>query len=165
MQIVDEQKLLEVKAKEIFMPALSSTMTEGVIVSWLKEPGDRVEVGDMIMTVESDKADMDGTCSFRSSIVSDTQRDGLGGHHKHRTSSWYKHRSECETQTMRERFVHIQTARRESTRRIRSTMLTVRASAGLCIPIHVRARVFVNACFTTCDPNLNSRRTTDSGEL
>lgn len=81
MQIVDEQKLLEVKAKEIFMPALSSTMTEGVIVSWLKEPGDRVEVGDMIMTVESDKADMDGTCSFRSSIVSDTQRDGLGGHH------------------------------------------------------------------------------------
>jgi pyruvate dehydrogenase E2 component (dihydrolipoamide acetyltransferase) len=48
-----------VRSKEVFMPALSSTMTSGVIVTWLKQPGDRVEVGDMIMTVESDKADMD----------------------------------------------------------------------------------------------------------
>ena len=28
---------------EIFMPALSSTMTEGKIVEWLKNPGDKVE--------------------------------------------------------------------------------------------------------------------------
>ena len=41
------------------MPALSSTMTEGKIVEWLKKPGDRVERGDSVLVVESDKADMD----------------------------------------------------------------------------------------------------------
>lgn len=44
---------------EIFMPALSSTMSEGKIVSWLKSPGDQVSAGEAIMVVESDKADMD----------------------------------------------------------------------------------------------------------
>ena len=44
---------------DIFMPALSSTMTEGKIVQWLKKPGDRVERGDSVLVVESDKADMD----------------------------------------------------------------------------------------------------------
>jgi pyruvate dehydrogenase E2 component (dihydrolipoamide acetyltransferase) len=44
---------------EVFMPALSSTMTEGKIVSWEKQPGDRVEKGETILVVESDKADMD----------------------------------------------------------------------------------------------------------
>ena len=41
------------------MPALSSTMTEGKIVEWLKQPGDRVERGESVLVVESDKADMD----------------------------------------------------------------------------------------------------------
>ncbi|KAI7844732.1 hypothetical protein COHA_001617 [Chlorella ohadii] len=41
------------------MPALSSTMTEGKIVSWLKSPGDKVKKGESIVVVESDKADMD----------------------------------------------------------------------------------------------------------
>jgi pyruvate dehydrogenase E2 component (dihydrolipoamide acetyltransferase) len=44
---------------EVFMPALSSTMTEGKIVSWLKSPGDKVEKGETVVVVESDKADMD----------------------------------------------------------------------------------------------------------
>ncbi|MEO1003445.1 MAG: dihydrolipoamide acetyltransferase family protein [Cyanobacteria bacterium J06638_7] len=44
---------------EIFMPALSSTMTEGKIVEWLKQPGDPVERGESVLVVESDKADMD----------------------------------------------------------------------------------------------------------
>jgi pyruvate dehydrogenase E2 component (dihydrolipoamide acetyltransferase) len=70
-QIVDEAKLLDVRAKEVFMPALSSTMTEGVVVAWLKQPGDRIEVGDMIMTVESDKADMDVE-SFESGYLATT---------------------------------------------------------------------------------------------
>lgn len=45
--------------QDIFMPALSSTMTEGKIVSWAKSPGDKVEKGETILVVESDKADMD----------------------------------------------------------------------------------------------------------
>ena len=44
---------------DIFMPALSSTMTEGKIVEWLKQPGDRVNRGESVLVVESDKADMD----------------------------------------------------------------------------------------------------------
>ena len=44
---------------DIFMPALSSTMTEGKIVEWLKNPGDKVARGESVLVVESDKADMD----------------------------------------------------------------------------------------------------------
>jgi pyruvate dehydrogenase E2 component (dihydrolipoamide acetyltransferase) len=41
------------------MPALSSTMTEGKIVSWIKSEGDRLSKGESVVVVESDKADMD----------------------------------------------------------------------------------------------------------
>ncbi|RDX63220.1 hypothetical protein CR513_58376, partial [Mucuna pruriens] len=47
------------KIREIFMPALSSTMTEGKIVSWIKSEGDVLSKGDSVVVVESDKADMD----------------------------------------------------------------------------------------------------------
>ncbi len=43
----------------IKMPQLSDTMTEGVIVSWEKNVGDRLERGDIVATVETDKAIMD----------------------------------------------------------------------------------------------------------
>ena len=51
-------QLLAVGSK-ITMPALSSTMKEGRVVSWLKNEGDPIEAGEAIMVVESDKADMD----------------------------------------------------------------------------------------------------------
>ena len=44
---------------DITMPALSSTMTEGKIVAWSKKVGDKVSAGDVLLIVESDKADMD----------------------------------------------------------------------------------------------------------
>lgn len=50
---------VEAKVREIFMPALSSTMTEGKIVNWLKSEGDAVTKGETVVVVESDKADMD----------------------------------------------------------------------------------------------------------
>ncbi|XP_052199121.1 dihydrolipoyllysine-residue acetyltransferase component 4 of pyruvate dehydrogenase complex, chloroplastic [Diospyros lotus] len=55
------QRVLTVQAKirEIFMPALSSTMTEGKIVSWIKSEGDVLSKGESVVVVESDKADMD----------------------------------------------------------------------------------------------------------
>ncbi len=43
----------------IKMPQLSDTMTEGVVVSWEKELGAKVERGDIVATVETDKAIMD----------------------------------------------------------------------------------------------------------
>ena len=54
---VDRRRLLA--THDIFMPALSSTMTEGKIVEWLKQPGDKVGRGEPVLVVESDKADMD----------------------------------------------------------------------------------------------------------
>ncbi|XP_010909491.1 dihydrolipoyllysine-residue acetyltransferase component 4 of pyruvate dehydrogenase complex, chloroplastic [Elaeis guineensis] len=50
---------VQAKIREIFMPALSSTMTEGKIVSWVKAEGDRLSKGESVVVVESDKADMD----------------------------------------------------------------------------------------------------------
>ncbi len=43
----------------IEMPKLSDTMTEGTLVKWCKKPGDKVEVGDVIAEVETDKATME----------------------------------------------------------------------------------------------------------
>jgi len=43
----------------IKMPQLSDTMTEGVMVSWEKNVGDEVKRGDIVATVETDKAVMD----------------------------------------------------------------------------------------------------------
>ncbi|XP_010912576.1 dihydrolipoyllysine-residue acetyltransferase component 5 of pyruvate dehydrogenase complex, chloroplastic [Elaeis guineensis] len=50
---------IQAKIREIFMPALSSTMTEGKIVSWVKAEGDKLSKGESVVVVESDKADMD----------------------------------------------------------------------------------------------------------
>ena len=43
----------------IKMPQLSDTMTEGVVVSWEKNIGDEIKRGDIVATVETDKAIMD----------------------------------------------------------------------------------------------------------
>ena len=41
------------------MPRLSDTMEEGKILKWLKKVGDKIEMGDIIAEVETDKADME----------------------------------------------------------------------------------------------------------
>ena len=46
-------------AKEIRMPLLSDTMTEGKIVSWNKAVGDKVKADDVLCEVETDKATME----------------------------------------------------------------------------------------------------------
>lgn len=46
-------------AEAIRMPKMSDTMTEGVIVSWLKKVGDDIKPGDILAEVETDKATME----------------------------------------------------------------------------------------------------------
>jgi len=46
-------------AIQILMPALSPTMTEGNLARWLKAEGDRVEPGEVIAEIETDKATME----------------------------------------------------------------------------------------------------------
>ena len=41
------------------MPKMSDTMTEGVLVTWMAEEGQKVTAGDVIAQVETDKATMD----------------------------------------------------------------------------------------------------------
>ena len=44
---------------QILMPALSPTMTEGNVASWLKNEGDEVAAGDILCEIETDKATME----------------------------------------------------------------------------------------------------------
>ena len=44
---------------EIQMPKLSDTMTEGTLVSWRKNVGDKVNAGDVLAEIETDKATME----------------------------------------------------------------------------------------------------------
>lgn len=46
-------------AVSVVMPRLSDTMEEGKILRWLKNEGDRVEGGDIIAEVQTDKADIE----------------------------------------------------------------------------------------------------------
>jgi pyruvate dehydrogenase E2 component (dihydrolipoamide acetyltransferase) len=43
----------------ITMPRLSDTMTEGTVATWLKNEGDKVEEGDILAEIETDKATME----------------------------------------------------------------------------------------------------------
>jgi pyruvate dehydrogenase E2 component (dihydrolipoamide acetyltransferase) len=45
-------------AHDIVMPRLSDSMEEGVVLKWLKEPGDEVVIGEEIVEIETDKANM-----------------------------------------------------------------------------------------------------------
>src|SRR5690554_448865 len=46
-------------AEVVRMPKMSDTMTEGVIAKWHKKVGDKVNSGDVVAEVETDKATMD----------------------------------------------------------------------------------------------------------
>jgi pyruvate dehydrogenase E2 component (dihydrolipoamide acetyltransferase) len=46
-------------ATKILMPKLSDTMSEGVILKWVKNEGDKVKQGEVLVEIESDKADME----------------------------------------------------------------------------------------------------------
>ncbi len=44
---------------ELKMPALSPTMEQGTLAKWLKQEGDRIQPGDIIAEIETDKATME----------------------------------------------------------------------------------------------------------
>ena len=59
VQAQTQKVSLPAGAKEIRMPLLSDTMTEGKIVSWNKKLGDFVKADDVLADVETDKATME----------------------------------------------------------------------------------------------------------
>jgi pyruvate dehydrogenase E2 component (dihydrolipoamide acetyltransferase) len=44
---------------EFLMPSLGADMTEGTVTRWLVKPGDQVRRGDIVVEIETDKADME----------------------------------------------------------------------------------------------------------
>src|ERR1700744_3539451 len=46
-------------ATYIEMPKMSDTMTEGTVLKWRKNEGDKVETGDVLAEIETDKATME----------------------------------------------------------------------------------------------------------
>lgn len=55
----EEVDAANVNANIVAMPKMSDTMEEGVIASWQKKVGDKVESGDILAEVETDKATME----------------------------------------------------------------------------------------------------------
>ena len=47
------------RREPIYMPKFGMTMTAGLIVTWHKREGDRVNPGDVLFTVETEKVDTD----------------------------------------------------------------------------------------------------------
>ena len=55
-------------AEAVKMPKLSDTMTEGVVAKWHKKVGDKVEEGELLADIETDKATMEFE-SFQSGVL------------------------------------------------------------------------------------------------
>ncbi|GAK93008.1 dihydrolipoamide acetyltransferase component [Nonlabens ulvanivorans] len=55
-------------AEIVNMPRLSDTMEEGVVAAWLKNVGDKIEEGDILAEIETDKATMEFE-SFQSGVL------------------------------------------------------------------------------------------------
>ena len=53
----------------ISMPRLSDTMTDGTVATWLKNVGDKVEEGDILAEIETDKATMEFECFYEGTIL------------------------------------------------------------------------------------------------
>jgi len=56
-------------AEIINMPRLSDTMEEGVVATWLKQVGDKVEEGDILAEIETDKATMEFESFYEGTLL------------------------------------------------------------------------------------------------
>ena len=67
---------------KVVMPKLSEQMETGKIIKWLKQEGDRVQAGDILAEVETDKADVEmeafGSGVLRKILVPPGERAPVG---------------------------------------------------------------------------------------
>ncbi len=56
-------------AEKITMPRLSDTMEEGTVAKWLKKEGDKVEEGDILAEIETDKATMEFESFYEGTLL------------------------------------------------------------------------------------------------
>ena len=64
---------------KILMPALSPTMTEGILQKWLVKVGDEVKAGDTLAEIETDKATMEVEAVDEGTITKILVEEGTEG--------------------------------------------------------------------------------------
>src|SRR3989304_371067 len=68
---------------KVVMPKLSEAMESGKVIKWIKKEGDRVEGGEIIAEIETDKADIEleafGSGVLRKIVVPAGERAPVGG--------------------------------------------------------------------------------------
>lgn len=60
----------------VTMPRLSDTMEEGTVASWLKKEGDKVEEGDILAEIETDKATMEFESFYEGTLLKIGLKEG-----------------------------------------------------------------------------------------
>ncbi|APG61115.1 pyruvate dehydrogenase complex dihydrolipoamide acetyltransferase [Christiangramia salexigens] len=65
-------------AEVIKMPRLSDTMEEGVVAKWLKQKGDKIEEGDILAEIETDKATMEFESFYEGTLLHIGVEEGDG---------------------------------------------------------------------------------------
>ena len=61
------------------MPALSPTMTEGILQKWLVKVGDEIKAGDVLAEIETDKATMEIEAVDEGTITNILVKEGTEG--------------------------------------------------------------------------------------
>ena len=61
---------------EITMPNLGYDMTEGKIVSWLKQPGESVQRGEVIAEIETDKTTVEMEATAAGTLAELVEHEG-----------------------------------------------------------------------------------------
>src|SRR3954470_8174057 len=61
---------------DVVMPRLSDSMEEGTVLRWLKSAGDEVGVGDELVEIETDKANMVYESDLAGTIVEIVAQEG-----------------------------------------------------------------------------------------
>ena len=64
-------------AEVIRMPRMSDTMEEGNIIAWHKKEGDKIEPGDLLAEIETDKATMDFESLYEGVLLHIAVKDGV----------------------------------------------------------------------------------------
>lgn len=67
MQFIQERE--EIIVKEIKIPELAESITEGTIAEWLVKPGEKVEKGDPVVELETDKVNVEVNSDYAGVIV------------------------------------------------------------------------------------------------
>ncbi len=65
-------------AEVISMPRLSDTMEEGTVAKWLKQVGDKIEEGDILAEIETDKATMEFESFYEGTLLHIGIQEGDG---------------------------------------------------------------------------------------